>query len=50
MKMWISDIKSDALLAQQLARIAQSTAPTGEVVKVGDVSELVLGVTSSLHN
>ena len=41
-------IKSES--AQQLAMIAQSTAPTGEVVEGGEVSELVLGVAASLHH
>ena len=30
--------------------IAQSTAPTGEIVEAGEVSELVLGVAASLHH
>ena len=30
--------------------IAQSTAPTGDVVEAGEVSELVLGVAASLHH
>ena len=33
-----------------MAMIAQSTAPTGEVVEAGDVSELILGVAASLHH
>ena len=30
--------------------MALSTAPTGEVVEAAEVSELVLGVTASLHH
>ena len=44
------NFRPDALLAQQLAMIAVSTAPTGDVVEAGEVSELVLGVAASLHH
>ena len=30
--------------------MALSTAPTGEIVEAAEVSELVLGVTASLHH
>ena len=42
-----------ASLVSGSARMALSTAPTGEVVEVlevGEVSELFLGATASLHH
>ena len=38
------------LLVSGSARMALSTAPTGEVLEAAEVSELVLGVTASLHH